>query len=275
MRSDEELGALARRGREPVFRASAVNGQGVLETFFGLMHLTWSKLDGEHQLGEDARHRVERALADGGAPARDRDRRVEAALVVRRREARSRRAGAHMNAGSADTSASRTWSSTGGIHLEDLVDRDAPRRALQDLRGALRHPRAHLLERGRLLADAAGEHELCAYVNTHARGPAGVRVDRRGGEGARRGRRRATCSHPCFTGAAYRIIALEYDGRRVGRLIVGPFLPATVAEAPATLLGIDPGIDKERAQALLLRMPRAKLETVTRIAAKLIFIMLR
>jgi mutual gliding-motility protein MglA len=52
VRSDEELGALARRGREPVFRASAVNGNGVLETFFGLMHLTWSKLDGEHQLGK-------------------------------------------------------------------------------------------------------------------------------------------------------------------------------------------------------------------------------
>jgi signal recognition particle receptor subunit beta len=52
VRSDDELGALAQRGREPVFRASAVNGQGVLETFFGLMHLTWSKLDGEHQLAK-------------------------------------------------------------------------------------------------------------------------------------------------------------------------------------------------------------------------------
>jgi mutual gliding-motility protein MglA len=52
VRSDEELSALARRGREPVFRASAVNGNGVLETFFGLMHLTWCKLDGEHQLGK-------------------------------------------------------------------------------------------------------------------------------------------------------------------------------------------------------------------------------
>jgi signal recognition particle receptor subunit beta len=52
VRSDEELDALAQRGREPVFRASAVNGQGVLETFFGLMHLTWCKLDGEHQLAK-------------------------------------------------------------------------------------------------------------------------------------------------------------------------------------------------------------------------------
>jgi mutual gliding-motility protein MglA len=52
VRSDEELSSLARRGREPVFRASAVNGQGVLETFFGLMHLTWTKLDRAHQLGK-------------------------------------------------------------------------------------------------------------------------------------------------------------------------------------------------------------------------------
>jgi signal recognition particle receptor subunit beta len=52
VRSDEEISALANRGREPVFKASAVNGQGVLETFFGLLHLTWTKLDAEHQLAK-------------------------------------------------------------------------------------------------------------------------------------------------------------------------------------------------------------------------------
>jgi signal recognition particle receptor subunit beta len=50
VRSDEEIAALASRGREPVFKAAAVSGPGVLETFFGLLHLTWSKLDAEHQL---------------------------------------------------------------------------------------------------------------------------------------------------------------------------------------------------------------------------------
>jgi mutual gliding-motility protein MglA len=50
VRSDEEISALAGKGREPVFKASAVSGHGVLETFFGLLHLTWAKLDGEHQL---------------------------------------------------------------------------------------------------------------------------------------------------------------------------------------------------------------------------------
>ncbi len=52
VRPDDELSALARRGREPVFKASAVNGDGVLETFFGLLHVTWQKLDGEHKLAK-------------------------------------------------------------------------------------------------------------------------------------------------------------------------------------------------------------------------------
>jgi signal recognition particle receptor subunit beta len=52
VRSDEEIAALARRGREPVFKASAVNGTGVLETFFGLLHLAWTRLDKEHQLAK-------------------------------------------------------------------------------------------------------------------------------------------------------------------------------------------------------------------------------
>lgn len=45
-----EIEQLARRGREPVFKATALNGKGVLESFFGLLNLTWSKLEAEHQL---------------------------------------------------------------------------------------------------------------------------------------------------------------------------------------------------------------------------------
>jgi signal recognition particle receptor subunit beta len=52
VRTDAEIEALAKKGREPVFKASAVKGDGVLESFFGLLHLTWSKLDAEHQLAK-------------------------------------------------------------------------------------------------------------------------------------------------------------------------------------------------------------------------------
>jgi len=52
VRSDAEIDALASRGREPVFKASAVRGDGVIETFFGLLHLAWTQLDREHQLAK-------------------------------------------------------------------------------------------------------------------------------------------------------------------------------------------------------------------------------
>ena len=52
VRSDEELEKLAKRGTEPVFKAIAIRGVGVLETLLGLMDVTWHHLEKEHQLGE-------------------------------------------------------------------------------------------------------------------------------------------------------------------------------------------------------------------------------
>jgi signal recognition particle receptor subunit beta len=50
IRTDAELVELARRGKEPVFPAVATAGKGVLETFMGLLHLTYSSLDAHHKL---------------------------------------------------------------------------------------------------------------------------------------------------------------------------------------------------------------------------------
>ena len=52
IRSDEELDELARRGKEPVFKAVALRGTGVMETFLGLIDLTWRKLEKDHHLHE-------------------------------------------------------------------------------------------------------------------------------------------------------------------------------------------------------------------------------
>jgi signal recognition particle receptor subunit beta len=52
IRSDVELAKIAARGREPIFRASAISGTGVMETFFGLLRITWAQLDERYQLGE-------------------------------------------------------------------------------------------------------------------------------------------------------------------------------------------------------------------------------
>ena len=156
----------------------------------------------------------------------------------------------------------------GRVNLEDMVDRDALDELCRSFASLFGIPVRIYSKEGALLADTAGEQEICVYVNTTAEGRracsstvAAVRARDAGPSG--------DIMHPCFTGAAYRIIALEYDSRVVGRIIVGPFLPATVVDAPRTLLDLASSIDKDRAAALLAKMPRAKLETVTRIAAHL------
>jgi signal transduction histidine kinase len=156
----------------------------------------------------------------------------------------------------------------GRVRIEDLVDRDGLDELCKSFHALFGIPVRVYSSEGALLADAAGEQELCAYVNTTPEGRkacssvvSAVRARDAGDSG--------DLVHPCFTGAIYRIMAIEYDGRRVGRLIVGPFLPHTLSEPPASLAGVDPGISLERAKALLPKMPRAKAETVTRIAAHL------
>jgi mutual gliding-motility protein MglA len=52
IRDDDELARLAARGKEPVFRAVATRGEGVVETFMGLLHKTWRTLDDQHELAK-------------------------------------------------------------------------------------------------------------------------------------------------------------------------------------------------------------------------------
>ena len=50
IRSVEEISELAAQGREPVYLAVATRGEGVVESFLGLLSLTWSALEAEHDL---------------------------------------------------------------------------------------------------------------------------------------------------------------------------------------------------------------------------------
>ncbi len=62
VRKDADIEQLAQKGKEPVFTASAVSGVGVLESFFGLLYLTWQRLDAEHQLASKLGIRPEQFL---------------------------------------------------------------------------------------------------------------------------------------------------------------------------------------------------------------------
>jgi signal recognition particle receptor subunit beta len=67
VRNDAEIDELARRGKEPVFKASAVHGKGVIESFFGLLDRAWQKLDVEHDLTRKLGIRPDQFLAKAAA----------------------------------------------------------------------------------------------------------------------------------------------------------------------------------------------------------------
>lgn len=52
IRTDDELARLAQKSAEPVFRAVATRGIGVVETFVCLLWMTWRSLDQSHQLAK-------------------------------------------------------------------------------------------------------------------------------------------------------------------------------------------------------------------------------
>jgi two-component system sensor histidine kinase BarA len=156
----------------------------------------------------------------------------------------------------------------GKLRLDDLVKREALTELCTSFYALFGIPVRIYSAEGALLSDVYVEQEACAYINTLPRGRSAcastvsaVKAVDPGGAG--------DTSHPCFSGAAYRIIAIEYEGRRIGRLVIGPFLPASVLDPPESLLKIDPRMDAVKMRPLLLKMPRAKPETITRIATHL------
>jgi signal recognition particle receptor subunit beta len=50
VRTDAELDALAQRSKEPIFKASAIRGEGVAETLCGLLESLWQNLEERHHL---------------------------------------------------------------------------------------------------------------------------------------------------------------------------------------------------------------------------------
>jgi len=64
IRTDAEIDALASRGKEPVFKAIAIRGVGVIETLMGLLENTWRHLERSHHLEEKFGIETEPLLAE-------------------------------------------------------------------------------------------------------------------------------------------------------------------------------------------------------------------
>jgi signal transduction histidine kinase len=148
--------------------------------------------------------------------------------------------------------------------LEDIVDKAALIEVCRSFYDLFAIPLRVFSREGTLLADVYETREICRYVNTLGEGrPACSALV---AEVKELDPPRDAIEHPCFTGALYRVVPIDYQGRRLGRFVLGPYLPAELREVPRTLLALDPGIEHEKARAALSDMPRVRRETAERLA---------
>ena len=153
-------------------------------------------------------------------------------------------------------------------NLEDLIDRDSLRevcRSFFDLFGlSIRVFSA----RGVLLANVHEERSICRYVNSLPSGRVACSETVAQAQ-ALIPSGKDTATHKCFTGAAYDVVPILYDGRQLGRIVIGPFLPSELNEVPQTLLRVDSRLEPDRARLALAEMPRVRVQTAQRIASHL------
>jgi signal transduction histidine kinase len=147
--------------------------------------------------------------------------------------------------------------------LEEIVDRAALLEVCRSFFELFALPIRVFSRDGTLLADVHEARDICRYVNTLEAG-------------------RPACSalvsavkdvdpddtvvRACFTGAVYRVVPIDYQSRRLGRFVIGPYLPAELREVPHSLLVLDDAIDQERAREALSEMPRVRQETAERLS---------
>jgi signal transduction histidine kinase len=155
-----------------------------------------------------------------------------------------------------------------GISLDDLVDRKGLSELVHSFFELFRVPLRIFSADGTMLADSSEQAEIYRYLNgvPKTRGAVDevVNAVKKLNPGVS-----GEVSYQCFTGAMYEVVGISYDERRIGRMVLGPFLPPSVKEIPQSLMDIEPSLDTEEVKRLLGRLARARPETVAQIARHL------
>jgi len=152
------------------------------------------------------------------------------------------------------------------LRFEDLVDRTMLQEVIRSFATLFGISVRLFSSEGALLADSVEQQPLCLVLNQLGDGRAAcashiATIKRLLPEPDR------CLTHTCFTGACYQVASLTYDGRSLGRLILGPYLPAELREVPSSLIATTPSLDPAKARDLLPRMPRARADTIQNIIA--------
>jgi signal transduction histidine kinase len=151
------------------------------------------------------------------------------------------------------------------VRIEDVVDREALDEMCRGVEALFGIGVRVYASDGALLANVGSSLDVCGLVNEVSQGRAACGATVSAAKSVDPGDS-GDVVHPCFTGLAYRIVSLDYEGRRVGRIVLGPFAPAGLREAPPSLAQTVPRLDVIQANAQLAAVGRVKPEAVGRIA---------
>lgn len=149
------------------------------------------------------------------------------------------------------------------FELDELVDRQAlaeVTRSLEDLFDvSLRLYGA----KGKLLADTTRRPRLYEYLEEHKKSRTALQ------EVVAKVRRAQPGSTPiderCVTGAHYRVATVNYEGRPIGRIILGPYRSSDAPEIPHALFATEPALDKARVAELAAELPMLAPATVDKL----------
>jgi two-component system sensor histidine kinase BarA len=155
------------------------------------------------------------------------------------------------------------------LSLEELVERSALGEMATSFKELFGVPLRIFSEAGLLMADASVQPAIYEYLTEHHRRAKSalqevVTAVKRVDPGPK-----GEASYTCFTGAVYQVVAIRYDGRPLGRMVLGPFLPPSIKDVPQSLFLVEPDIDAAVVKELLVKMPRAREDTVRQIGRHL------
>lgn len=139
--------------------------------------------------------------------------------------------------------------------LEEVVSRDSLNAVATSFYSLFGLSVRVISREGDILADVHRDRALCGYLNTLQDGERQCAATVRGVLDLQPSSEPIV--HPCFTGAVYRIVPLVYQGRTLGRFVVGPYVPANQDEPPRSLLSVTDG-NAEILKAHHAGMPRMR-----------------
>jgi two-component system, NarL family, sensor histidine kinase BarA len=154
----------------------------------------------------------------------------------------------------------------GESEIDDLVERGLLDELCQSLFALFGIPIRIISNAGTVFGVVAHEHAFCALINVSKDGRTQCRstVD-----AVKENAPKDSDNHPCFTGLSYRIEPIFYEARTHGRIVIGPFAPFNLKEPSSEAKRVLAQIDDAKQKDALQKVPRAKAETVARVASHL------